>query len=169
MDKLPDIEIRLWEYMDGLGEASERAAVEELIQTNTEWRTKYAELLELNEMLQLTELEAPSMRFTKNVMEEIAHHQIAPATRSYINQRVIWGISAFFITLIAGFIVYAFSQVKWNADTSNSSFGIDMAKVDFSGIFNNTLVNGFMMTNVILGLMLFDRYLHTKRKEYQKQ
>jgi magnesium-transporting ATPase (P-type) len=102
-------------------------------------------------------------------MEEIAHHHIAPATRSYINQRVIWGISAFFITLIAGFIVYAFSQVKWNAGTSDSSLGIDTTKIDFSGIFNNTLVNGFMMANVILGLMLFDRYLHTKRKEYQKQ
>jgi anti-sigma factor RsiW len=113
MNKLTDIEIRLWEYMDGLGDASERAAVEELIQTHTEWRAKYAELLELNEMLQLTELEAPSMRFTKNVMEEIAHHHIAPATSSYINQRVIWGLSAFFITLIAGFIVYAFRHIRF--------------------------------------------------------
>lgn len=169
MSNQPEMEIRLWGYMDGLGDASERAAVEHLIQTNAEWRAQYAELLELNAMLQLTELEAPSMRFTKNVMEEIARQQIAPATRHYINQKVIWGLTAFFLTLIGGFIVYAFSQVNWQTSASDTSIGIDINKVDFSGIFSNTLVNGFMMANVILGLMLFDRYLHAKKKEYQKQ
>jgi hypothetical protein len=65
--------------------------------------------------------------------------------------------------------VYAFSQVNWQTGASDTSIGIDINKVDFSGIFSNTLVNGFMMANVILGLMLFDRYLHAKKKEYQKQ
>jgi len=33
-------------------------------------------------------------------------------------------------------------------------------------MFNNTFVNVFMMLNVILGLMLFDRYLSNKKKSF---
>jgi hypothetical protein len=38
--------------------------------------------------------------------------------------------------------------------------------VDYSGFFNNSFVNIFMMLNVVLGLMLLDRYLNMKRKAF---
>ncbi len=162
-----NIELRLWDYIDGFSEASERAAVEQLIAEHVEWRAKYQELLEVHQMIQTTELEEPSMRFSKNVMEEITKYQIAPATKNYINQKIIWGIAAFFITAIVGFLVYGFSQVDWSTGNTESGFGIDFTRVDYSNMFNNTLMNGFMMLNVILGLMLFDRYLDMKKKQYR--
>ena len=98
------------------------------------------------------------MRFTQNVMEEIAKYQIAPATKKYINNKVIWGIGIFFITIMSGFLIYGFGQVDWS-DKSSSIIGVDLGKVDYSKFFNNTYINIFMMMNVVLGLMLLDRVL----------
>src|SRR5450631_980021 len=91
MDRLLNIEERLWDYIDGLSNGDETSAIEQLIQNNLEWKHKSHELLEVHQLMQSTELEEPSMRFTKNVMEEIAKYQVARATRSYINKKIVWG------------------------------------------------------------------------------
>jgi hypothetical protein len=108
------------------------------------------------------------MRFTKNVMEEIAKLHIAPATRNYINKKIVWGIGAFFITLIVVFIVYGFGQIDWNVQ-GDTKLPVDLGKVDYSKIFSNNFVNAFMMVNVILGLFLLDRYLANKRKKFREE
>src|SRR5215213_5342749 len=160
METQNDIEVRLWEYIDGFSTNEEKSVIETLIAENAEWRAKYHELLEVHQSLNLVELEEPSLRFTKNVMEEIARYQIAPATKTYINSKIIWGIGIFFITMIVGFLVYGFAQIDWTtAGETKNLLGIDLTKVDYSQMFNNTLMNGVMMLNVILGLFLFDRYL----------
>lgn len=170
MDNLTEIENRLWDYIDGTSNASEQTEVEKLIAANAEWRSKYHELLEVNSLMNLAELEEPSMRFTRNVMEEIARLQIAPATKNYINKKIIWGIGAFFLTAILGFVIYAIGQVNWNAASdSKSALGIDLSQVDYSAMFNSTFMNIFMMVNIVLGLMLLDRYLANKRKEFIKE
>jgi TM2 domain-containing membrane protein YozV len=162
------IDDRLWEFIDGQTSNEEGSAIEKLIETNKQWKEKYHELLELHQLVQSSALEEPSLRFTKNVMEEIAKYQIAPAAKAYINNKIIWGIGIFFITLIIGFLIYGFGQVDWNADSDNK-LPIDISKVDYSKFFNNTYVNVFMMINVVLGLMLLDRYLAAKKKKLQKE
>ena len=89
MDTPIQIEERLWDYIDGLGSPEERSAIQILIAENIEWQHKYKELLNIHQMMNDAELEAPSMRFTKNVMEEIARHHVAPATKTYINKNII--------------------------------------------------------------------------------
>lgn len=162
------IDDRLWEYIDGASSGEEKSAIETLLATNQEWKEKYRELLEIQQLVLSSSLEEPSLRFTKNVMEEIAKFQIAPATRSYINNKIIWGLGIFFITLVIGFLVYGFGQVDWNAKGDNS-LPIDISKVDFSKFFNNTYVNIFMMINVVLGLVLLDRYLALRNKKIQEE
>jgi hypothetical protein len=164
-----NIEERLWEYIDQFSTQEERSVIDQLLQTNQEWKTKYAELLQVNELLKSSELEEPSLRFTKNVMEEISKLHIAPATRSYINKRIIWGIGFFFIAMIIGFLVYGFGQVDWTATGENSSFAEKLGKVDFNKFFNNSLVNVFMMINIVIGLFLLDNYFSNKRKQYRKE
>lgn len=161
-----DMEARLWSYLDG--ESTEASAIEDLLAENSKWKEKYGELLETFTLLKEVELEQPSMRFTKDVMEEIARHQIAPATKKHINQKIIWGIAAFFITVIAGFVVFALSQVNWTMGSSNSDSGFDFSAIDYSKMFNNTFVNAFMMLNVVLGLFLLDRFLNMKRKRMRE-
>lgn len=162
-----EMEFRLWAYIDGLSE--EPSAIERLIAENAAWKAKYAELLDVHHLVQATELEEPSLRFTKNVMDEIARYHIAPATRQYINTKIIWGIAIFFLTVIVGFLVYGLSQLDWSAAGNTSSpLGVDFTSVDYSRMFNNSFVNLFMMANVVLGLMLLDRYLHMKRTKLRE-
>ena len=161
-------EERLWDYIDGTSSPQEKSVIEQLLENDTEWKAKYSELLEVQELLHSTELEAPSMRFTKNVMEEIAKLHIAPATKTYINKKIIWGIGIFFITLLVGFLVYGFGQIDWTVQ-SDTKLPVDFGKVDYSKIFSNTFVNIFMMINVILGLFLLDRFLASKRKKFREE
>lgn len=158
------MEVRLWAYIDGLSEES--SLVEKLVAENREWREKYAELLDIHQLMAATELEEPSLRFTKNVMEEIARYQIAPATKEYINKKIIWGIAVFFVTMLIGFLGYGIAQIDWSqAGDTTSPIGVDLGAVDYSKVFNNTLMNAFMMLNIVLGLLLLDRYLNAKRKK----
>ena len=97
MNTQHNIEERLWNFIDGTISAGEKTAIEKLLQSDAEWKTKYSELLQVNDLLKSSQLEAPSMRFGKNVMEEISKLHIAPAAKNYINKKIIWGIAFFFI------------------------------------------------------------------------
>jgi hypothetical protein len=154
---MPDIEQRLWNYIDNTCDAEERKLMKGFLQNDDEWKKKYRELQQANQLMQESiELEEPSMRFTKNVMEEIAQLRIAPATKNYINKRIINGIAAFFIILICGLLIYGFSQINLSA-TGNNSSRFDLYKLDISKYFNKQFLNIFLMLNVVLGLILFDR------------
>ena len=138
-----------------------------MLQEDAAWRSKYQELLELHGMINSTELESPSLRFTRNVMEEIARLHIAPATKNYINKKIIWSIGFFFIALVIGFLIYGFGQMDWSAG-EGSSLSDNLGKVDLAKFFSNTWVNVFMMINVVLGLVLIDHYLSNKKKGFRK-
>jgi hypothetical protein len=167
MDQQNDMELHLWEYIDGGAMEPQRSITERMIAENAAWRACYQELLETHRLLSETELEHPSMRFGRNVMEAIARNGIAPATRNYINKRVIWGIAGFFMVLILGFFIYGFSQIDWSEPASaKGPGGIDLARVDYSRIFDNTWVNLFLMMNIMLGLFLLDRFLAAKRRQH---
>lgn len=166
---MENMDDRLWSYIDETASPGEISFIENMIATNLEWRTKYRELLELHQMVAANiELDQPSMRFARNVMEEIGRLQIAPATKTYINKKIIWGIGLFFITLIVGFVVYGISQVNW-LEGSNGTLPVDFSKVDYSRFFNNTYTSIFMMINVVLGLMLLDMYLRKRKKQFEEK
>ncbi len=170
MNTQQQLEEQLWEYIDGTVSASDRSRIESLIQSQAVWKEKYNELLEISQLLQTSDLEAPSLRFSKNVMEEISRLQIAPATKSYINNKIIWGIGIFFITMLVAILGYGFSQMDWTSNGKETiSFSEQLGKLDTSKFFNNDLINVFMMINVILGLLLLDNYLRNKRKEFRKE
>ncbi len=161
------MEQRLWEYIDGLSAPAEKSLVEKLLQDDAAWQAKYQELLQVNALLHTSEMEQPSLRFTKNVMEEIAKLHIAPAAKTYINKKVIWGIGIFFITMLIGTLVYGFGQM-FDSPGQQSDIAKNIDKIDFSKFFNNNLVNALMMINVIIGLFLLDNYLTNKKKHFRK-
>ena len=168
-----NIEERLWNFIDGTITDKEKTVIEKLLESDEEWNAKYYELLETNELMKSSGLEMPSMRFAKNVMEEISRLQIAPATKSYINKKIIWGIGIFFISLLLGFLIYGFAQMDWTSGEESSLTKnlekINLNKIDFSKFFSNTWVNIFMMINVVIGLFLFDNYLSNKRKQFRNE
>jgi hypothetical protein len=174
MNTQQPMEDRLWNYIDGGCSPAEKSAIESLITSNREWQEKYRELLNIHRLLNESELEAPSMRFTKNVMEEISRYHIAPAARSYINKNVIRGIGAFFLTMIAGLLTFVISQLKWSSGNSSSqslklpSMDIGLSqlnKIDYPKTFNSAWVIGFMLILVVLSWMLLDMYIQQKKRQ----
>ena len=168
MKQQPDMEQQLWSYIDGFVSSEEKSSIEKQLESNLEWKNKYHELLQTNQLLKSSELEQPSLRFTKNVMDAIAKFQIAPAAKKYINNKIIGSIGAFFILMIVGFLVYGFGQMDWTSGTE-SKYKVDLPKVDFSQFFSNTWVNAFMMINIVIGLALLDRILANKRKQFRER
>lgn len=163
-----EMESRLWNYIDGTASEQDKTVIGQLLESDKAWKSKYHELLQVHRLLQSSELESPSLRFTKNVMEEIARMQIAPAAKNYINNRVIWGLGIFFITMIVGFLVYGFGQMNFSSG-EKGDIAKKLDKVDFSQFFNNNWINAFMMINVVIGLFLLDNFLSNKRKAYRKE
>jgi len=162
------MEERLWSYIDGVLPAGEQTVIEQLIQSDAAWKASYHELLGVHQLLQSSELEAPSLRFTKNVMEEISRLSIAPASKKYINKKIIWGISFFFIALFTGFLIYGLGQMDWKSGQP-SDISKTLSQFDISKFFSSSWVNAFMMINIILGLFLLDNYFSKKRKEYRRE
>ena len=161
-----NIEEKLWDYIDGSMEKSEQAFIEQLLQNNQEWKAKYAELMEVHQLMQDDlDLEHPSLRFTQNVMEEISRLYITPATRNYINKNVIWGIGIFFLTTIIGLIVYAFGQIDWSQPDTGGIMNDMQVNMNWGQFFSSTYMNVFIMVNIVLGLMLLDMYLTRKKNE----
>ena len=171
MNETQNIEERLWDYIDGLSSANEKSKIEKMLESNLEWKNKYHELLEAHQLMETAELEEPSMRFTKNVMEEIAKYHVAPATRSYINKKIICGIGGFFIIMITGFLIYAFSQFSFAGGTSPkllTEYNSTMNKVNWGKFVSSTYTNIFIMVSVVLGLMMLDIYLTRKKQQHKE-
>ena len=161
-----NMEERLWDHIDGLGDATERAEIERLIASDPSWRSAYDAILDTQHLLKSTELEQPPMRFTKNVMEAISKLHVAPAASSYINKRIIWAIGGFFVVLIFGVLAYGVSTIKFSAG-SGVSTGFKLPNVDFSFLKHipSTVWTAFLMADCLLGLLFLDRYLRRKNEQ----
>jgi len=165
MNTEQNIEGRLWDLIDGNLSAEEKSFVENLVHTNQLWREKYSELLLVHSMMQESlELEEPSMSFTRNVMEDIGRLQITPASKKYLNEKIISGLAGFFVLSIIGFIIYAFSQATWKSGTE-STISVQLESMNFEKLFSSAYTNVFLMINTVLGLMLLDMYLEAKKKK----
>jgi len=152
-----EMEIALWEYIDGSCTAQEVSRIAALVTSNSEWREKYEELLAFHEGLGTgLELDEPSMRFTKNVMEAVAATHIAPATRKYINPVIIRSIAALFGVVLVGIFVYVLANVKWSGGGDGFFLKLTSRKFDLSSVFNSTYLGIFVMVNIVLGLALLD-------------
>ena len=172
MNTQDQMEQRLWDYIDGLSNPDEQSAVAALISANLEWQRKYKELLDVHQLMDSTELEAPSMRFTKNVMEEISKYQVAPATKTYINKNIIRSIGAFFLLMIGGFLFYFLRELQWTGGSSSSQespysqvLQNNLNKLNWGKILGSPYMSIFMLINVILALVLVDMYLQRKRQQ----
>ena len=100
-------------------------------------------------------------------MEEIAQYHVAPARKNYINKNVIRGITAFFLIMIGGLFIYFTGQLHWGGhatDTLIPAYNLDASKLNWGKMLNNTYVNIFIGINAILGLILLDKYMQSRKK-----
>jgi predicted PurR-regulated permease PerM len=158
------MEERLWNWLDGLSTEAEASQLQQMVETLPEWKATYAELLEVHQSLKADmELMQPSMRFTKNVMEQIATMGIKATTKSYLNNRIILGIGGIFVALISAIVVYAIGMVDWAAGSGRSSLPkTGLEKVDWSFHFGSSFTTVSVIIIGLLCMVLLDQYLRPK-------
>jgi len=167
MGQIEEIEMQLWEFIDGTCTGAKKERIADFIANDTVWQEKFDELTALQDAIATSmELEQPSMRFSKNVMEAVSNVKIAPATKKYINYNIIKAIAAFFILAIAGTLGYAVVTADWQSSPSTPVLLPGLTKLNFSGLFDSNFFNIVIAVNVILGLLLVDIFLRRRRTQH---
>ncbi|MBK0380319.1 hypothetical protein [Mucilaginibacter segetis] len=155
------IEEKLWNYIDGNCSIDEHKAIATLIANNEAYKSKYNELLLLNNEFTGMEMDEPPMAFTYKVMETIRTENARQPLKAAIDTRIILGISAFFIITVAALLVFAFSTVNWTAGTTIKT--PELIKLPaIKSYFTGPLIKGFLFFDLVMGLFLLDNYLRKK-------
>jgi hypothetical protein len=156
------VEEKLWNYIDGTCSEDEQKAIGILIAQDETYKSKYEELLALNQEFSKMELDEPSMAFTYNVMETIRAEHAQQPLKAGINKRIIRGIAGFFILSILAMLIYALSSTHISSANISAQMPVSIKLPDLKNYFNKQVLEGFVFFDVVLGLFLFDAYLRRK-------
>lgn len=155
------IEERLWEYIDGASSPEEQKAIEQLLKTDAAVRQLHEEFLAISNSLKFAELDEPSMRFSKNVMEQVALEPAPKALHTKVDKRIINVISGFFIITLSGLVIFTLMQIDWKSGFNEFSF--NLPQVDWTKYFRSWMMQAFLLGDIILGFYMLDRWLHQRR------
>jgi hypothetical protein len=162
MENIDERLVALWALQDGeLGE-SEQKSLLEFLESHPEIAQEAEYIRVLAESLEAAlDLDLPSMRFNRNVMEAIETQTIAPATRTYVNNKVMALIAAISALSVLSIWAYASIMARWEplVSTGKYHFKFPAAKELVSGIYRHDMVVAAVMINGILLLVLLDRFL----------
>ena len=112
--------------------------------------------------LSKTDLDEPSMSFTRNVMEQVNLELKPVALKTKVDHRIIYSIGGFFIVAILMIFGYVIATANW-------SFKFDLPQINFdlyeSKIITPTTIKIFLMVDVILALIYIDGLLRKNRAQ----
>ncbi len=164
------IEEKIWTYIDGNCTEDEQRAMDILIATDEVYKRKYHELSQLNvEFACMLELDEPPMAFTYNVMETIRTENASKPLKAAINTKIVWGVAAFFILSISLLLIFALSSMHWSTGNGSTLSAFDFKMPHIANYFNSTLLNIFVLFDIVLALYLADGYLRRKLLNKQVQ
>ena len=151
-----EIEEKLWNYIDGDCTAEERTQIEARLLVDGQYQKVYEELLSVNKALEHLEFEEPSMSFNRNVMDQV-NLEIKPvALKTKVDNRIVYGIMAFFIISMLGIFGYVITQSDFSLSASLSKINIQF---DTEKLITPTFFKVFLVIDVVLILLFIDNYL----------
>ena len=159
------VEEKLWNYIDGSCPAEEQEAIRLLIEQDEVYRSKYDELLKLNNEFAAMELDEPPMAFTYNVMEGIRNENALNPLKARVDKRIIRGIGLFFVLSISVMLIIALSSIHWSAATAADSTPVKFTLPNFGHYLTGPAMQIFLFFDVVLALYLGDSYLRKKRMQ----
>jgi anti-sigma factor RsiW len=168
MEAKQEMEARLWAYLHGLADDAEKASIEKFLQTDPAWRSCHEQLVAEELSIRSLALDGPSMRFTRNVMEQVQALQVAPATRSYVNRKIVYGVGGFFLLLITATLAYIIPQLDFSQGVSGSlPVRLPAMDFDWNKYFNKTTLQVFVIIDAVAALFFLDRYLQRRKAQWQ--
>jgi len=154
------IEEQIWEYIDGFGTPEERQALQSKIDNDAAYTTVYTEMKELHELMAATELEEPSMSFTRNIMDKVALEIPPVSLKTKVDTRIIYSLAAIFILAIMFVFGYAIANSTFTfRDVMASSFEFT---INLKPIVNPLTLQTFLFIDIILALLYLDRLYRSK-------
>ncbi|MCZ4224159.1 anti-sigma factor family protein [Pedobacter rhodius] len=153
------IEQQLWDYIDGNLNETQRKSIEEKIESDLSVKLQYEELLNLNIAFGEMELDAPSMSFTRNVMEEVALQPVPISLKTKVDNRIIFGIAAFFILAILSILGYILYNTTFSMPDFSKYFSVNL---NVEKLLTPTTLYIFLGVDLILGLIFMD-YVFRKK------
>jgi len=167
MNNKDNIELLVWDYIDGSLSEEDTVVIATLIKHDNNWNAVYSKLMCMhNELSELTMLSEPHIRFTKNVMEQIATEQVSFAKKVYVNPKIIKGIAAIILFTICTSVVYILTNTNWSFSSGSSTFtdlvSIKLPEINFERLSEGTFINGMIAINVILAMAFLDTFLSKK-------
>jgi hypothetical protein len=159
-------EEQLWNYIDGNCSEMDREAIEARLATDMLFNNLYQQLLDLNQIIaEETEIDEPSMSFTRNVMDKV-QTEIAPVKlRTRVDSRIIYAIGGFFSITLLSILVYAFAVTDFTLGKV-VQFDFD---ADIDKLIDPTVMMVFLFVNAGLLLVYLDFYLRKGLKKTQKK
>ncbi len=165
IENTEQLELQLWDYIDGRCSAAEQERVAQFIMSNEVWLSKYSELMAFNTSIQHDlVVDQPSMRFTQNIMDAVTATTIAPAAKNYINLNIIKSIAAFFFLAIAGLCIAAFGGSNWHSSYTSSFSSKANMNLNLNLLDDPAIMNLMIIIGILLGLLLADNLLRSKDK-----
>ncbi|PZF74627.1 anti-sigma factor family protein [Taibaiella soli] len=155
-----EIDQRIWAYIDGLDTATEKQKTEMLLATDRAWKETYERLLAMQSLLSDKNLlDEPSMRFTQNIMEQLATVQPAHKMQPLAKSWVVKLLGAFFVlsTILWGVLLF----------TTKGTGNTQIFHWEFSSKENHNLLFFGAAIYIVVLLVLADRY-RSFRKQIHK-
>ena len=153
------IEQQLWDYIDGILSDAEKKDIESQIASNKDIKQQYEDLLAINSTLNGLEIDAPSMSFTRNVMESIALEPAPVVLKTKVDTRIIYGIASFFVLSILAIFGYVISTTSFTMPNFNLNFSLNF---NIENYITPTALYLFIGFDLIMALIFMDYFLRKK-------
>jgi hypothetical protein len=160
-----EIEEKIWDFIDGNLSNAQQQEVELLIDTNESYKQKYQEIFALVQSLESMSLDEPSMSFSNKVMEKVHLINIPLSAKARVDARIINFIGSFFILSLVLILVYSFSEINWSEKSSfENPLKLSLENFSISPNIKSTFIQLFLMIDVLVALLVFDKFLRFKRE-----
>jgi len=161
--KQEEIDNRLWDYIDGLCTVEEARQIALLLETDPAWRLRHEALLLLHQQVQQVTLAQPSLRFTQNIMDEIAALPTPVRANTRIYTWIIKGIAATMVLALLVITAYGFLRLDWLHTAVNNDYSLKASGLHRTG------THLIILANIIFLLLFIERLIRLRSRSFQKQ
>lgn len=158
---MENIEVKLWDYIDGILNDDEKHLIKDLIDEDDIVREKYLEICSFNSSINShIEFEEPSMGFTYTLLNKLEVLNSPLSNKVKVNTKIIYGIASFFLVsllCLLGYILFHLNVTHTNT-VSNLQTALHL---NFS-FFKTQGLQIFIVVDIVLLLLWIDRAFHLK-------
>lgn len=167
MDTNPHIEAQIQQYIDGTCTPAEQEAIARRIAQEPAWANAHREALAIHQLLQQhMEPMEPSLRFSKNIMEQIATLPLPGQKKRYLHPWMVGSIAATLLIMLLVVLGMQVAQTGAEELTGTSTLPLPQVSLptwDWQQLLSGRSAMLLMLLHTVLGFALLDKWLRSRR------